>query len=1174
MKKNLGAAFVLAAAVLLASCGGTADSSSSGAASSSEASSSSTPASSSESSSSSSSSSESSSSSSNSESIPEPVEDVTGSGTESDPYLVNTLAGLESIRNDIQNVDVVTYVELMADLDLSGEQWTPLGNFETAANVVFDGNDHVVEGLTITSTIDEEGELALGFFGAATGTIMNLTVEGDITLNPLASSTYAGLVAGYGSNLYFQNVHSSGSIAMRTLGSYQSLYAGGIVGFTGALDNYYVDILGSSSTASVSARSEYVGYAGGIAGALSTNTFSIGISAINSCVYSKGTVVASTAAGGIVGSTLYYASVVNSISNAASIEVTGEYYGTSAAGGIVGSSYYENAFLYNLVKTTTYKGEEGSNIGTVAGELCEDGYEYGADMLGAVSYGNIGPSDTYTEDDLRKIGFGAAYDLHGTDLPTLKEDPTISGNGTLTVHANDGTDRSKEIPFVLGLFNESGAHSGFTSEEGLLVGESYDPDTYLAYRWYAPLNADVDLYDTWYDPSPILGWHIGSSEYNPDVYFAADGSYVMMEYDGHSQTGTYWTDGSYLIFLGGNYNGVIVTLGDGTMSFPDLNDDSYVYQYTDAPLYYGYYTDGEDYTLYLGTDGKGYVNDGMSKLDVTWRTEGTDLYITVSYYDEAKVTVDGDTLTFTLDDYDFSYTYTLTAFDGIPTYDGNYIGFYHGNLYDYRFYADGNIDIYQSGETSLYYTGGYRAFGNDLEIDAWALTATDFRYDDGNGLIYATDGSSMLSKNGTFIDRYATSDSTLVLFRFALEDGTTATYVVKNGYLASAAVEGTIEDGATITIDGESYLVDGTLLTPASEATVDTSDIAGTYELKLPANTIAIVINDDGTGTYDGEPIEFAWDGTTLSFEYNYITYTLTYSAEDGTFAGKMDDGEYQFDCTMALHEAVDTAAIAGTYDLSVNGNAPVVVTINDDGTGTYDGEAVEFAWDGTTLSFEYSYLSYVLTYDADEGTFAGTMNDGEYDYTVTMAIHVESLDFASLEGTYTLHLPANDIDVVIRADGTGTYDGEEVTFTLDGTTLSWDYNYISYSLTYENGEWNGTYDDGDYVFDVSMEYAGPIEEGGSETTASTLVGTWSGKLYSGVEWTIEVKEDGTLTLSVAGTTYEGTWTGDLEGTISFSIPDFSELSGTMTLDSDGTASVSAEDWDYYTYDLDMTKVA
>lgn len=1170
MKKNLGAVFVLATAVLLASCGGTTDSSSSGNASSSETTSSSTPASSSESSSSS----ESNSSSSSSESIPEPVEDVTGSGTESDPYLVNTLAGLESIRDDIQNVSVTTYVELMADLDLSGQQWTPLGNFETAANVVFDGNGHVVEGLTITSAIDEEGELALGFFGAATGTIMNLTVEGDITLNPLASGTYAGLVAGYGSNLYLQNVHSSGSVAMRTLGSSQALYAGGIVGFAGALDSYYVDILGSSSTASVSARSEYVGYAGGIAGAISTNTYSIGISSINSCLYSEGTVVASTAAGGIVGSTLYYASVVNSVSNAASIEVTGEYYGTSAAGGIVGSSYYENAFLFNLVKTTTYKGEEGSNIGTVAGELCEDGYEYGTDLLGAVSYGNIGPSDTYTEDDLKKIGFGAAYDLHGTDLPTLKADPTISGNGTLTVHSNDGTERSKEIPFALGLFNESGAASGFTSEAGLLVGESYDPDTYLAYRWYAPLNADIDLYDAWYDPSPIVGWHLGSSSYNPEIYFGADGSYVMMEYDGHSQTGTYWTNGSYLIFEGGNYSGIIVTLGDGTLSFPDVNDDSYTYEYSDAPLYYGYYSDGEDYTLYLGTDGKGYVNDGMSKLDVTWRTEGTDLYITVSYYDEAKVTVDGDTISFTLNDYDNSYSYTLTAFDGIPTYDGGYVGFFHGEEFDYRLYADGNVDIYRNGNDSVYYTGGYRAFGSDLEMDAWGLSATDFRYDDGKGLIYATDGSSMMAKEGTYLDRYATKDSTLVLFRFALEGGTTATYVVKNGRLSDLAVEGTIENGATITIGGESYLVEGTLLTPASDIGVDTSDIAGTYELKLPANEIAIVINDDGTGTYDGEPIEFAWDGTTLSFEYNYITYTLTYNEGDGTFAGTMDDGEYQFDCTMAIHEVVDTTAIAGTYDLSVNGNSPVVVTINDDGTGTYDGAAVEFAWDGTTLAFEYNYLAYSLTYNAEDGTFAGTMNDGEYDYAVTMAAHVESLDFESLAGNYTLHLPYNDLEVVIRADGTGTCDGSEVTFEINGATLSWQSNYIDYEVTYENGQWNGTYDDGDYVFEITMEYVGPLEESGDETTASTLVGTWSGKLYSGVEWTIEVKEDGTLTLAVAGSTYNGTWAGDLEGTISFSVPDFSEPSGTMTLDSDGTASVSAEDWDYYTYNLDMTKVA
>lgn len=164
MKKNLGAAFVLAAAALLASCGGTSDSSTSGS-SSGEAASSSGPASSSESSSSS----ESNSSSSGSESIPEPVEDVTGSGTQADPYLVNSLAGLEAIRDDIQNVETATYVELMADLDLSGQQWTPLGNFEAAANVVFDGNGHLVKGLSITAALEEDEDLALGFFGAATG---------------------------------------------------------------------------------------------------------------------------------------------------------------------------------------------------------------------------------------------------------------------------------------------------------------------------------------------------------------------------------------------------------------------------------------------------------------------------------------------------------------------------------------------------------------------------------------------------------------------------------------------------------------------------------------------------------------------------------------------------------------------------------------------------------------------------------------------------------------------------------------------------------------------------------------------------------------------------------------------------------------------------------------------
>ncbi len=981
MKKILPL-MALSAVMILASCGGSgsSDSSSSGIDSSYDGS---------ESSSSSSSESSSSDSSSSDSSSELPPLEMTGSGTREDPYILYTRAHLEEVRPLITANETTTpiYVQLGADIDLSSEQWAPIGDLENPANVVFNGGGHTISGLLIEETPDDVEDAPLGLFGAVTGEIYDLTLDGEIDVISLSDSTYAGLLAGYASNLYITDVHTSGSVRLRATGQYQSLYSGGIVGFYGAVSSYYVDITSSSSSADVTASAQYIGYAGGIAGALSTSFSSPGISAVNSCVYEDGIIEGSTAAGGIIASTLYYASVVNSVVTAERITVTDDNLGIASAGGIVGDTYYENAFLYNIVETESITAADGissPNIGTVAGYVYESGHADGSDIGGASIYGNLGPTDSYDDASLTAIGFALAFDLHGNEVPTLKETPTLGGEGTATLHANDGSERSEDFAIEYSIFNQGVITNNFTSESGLFVDISYDQNSYVQYKWFAPLNADIDLYDVWYDPSPIVGWHLGPSYYNPALYIEEDGTITMMQYDGCSEVGTYWSDGQYLVFHGlGDYDGVVATIeDDNSLVFADTNDSSYIYDYSKAPSYYGYYRNDEgDYILFLDDDGTGYVNDGMSKLPVTYRLDGEDLYITVSYYNEALVTFDGDTISFTLDDYDYQYEYTLTAFNGVPTFSGSYLGRFSGDEWDIELLANGNVNLYRPNETGLYSTGGYRAYGNTIELNVWSLTG-NYDYDPTSGLLIKEDGSEAFSQNGDFVASYHTADQSVYVYRFADGD-----YLIVNGNIVrNPTISGDFSEGSTVIIEGNEYVIEGEILVVQEE--VDYAPVVGTYDMYINEtdNGIDLVLNLDGTGTYDGAAITYEFDGENLTFDYNYLTFTLTFDSEAHTLTGIFDDGDYQTNCTFILQEEeVTTPSLLGSWSGNFMSNT-WTFTINNDGTLVLTLPAGDFngTWEGD-LESEISFTS--EAFGGLEGTITlegendASMIADDYDY-------------------------------------------------------------------------------------------------------------------------------------------------------------------------------------------------
>ena len=106
-----------------------------------------------------------------------------GSGTESDPYLIFNPIQLDQVRNFLGKTGV--YFKMMADIDLTQfiqdnyptQGWLPIGNSSSAFKGEFDGNGKKITNMTINRPTTDY----LGLFGNVhAATIKNLTIQGEI----------------------------------------------------------------------------------------------------------------------------------------------------------------------------------------------------------------------------------------------------------------------------------------------------------------------------------------------------------------------------------------------------------------------------------------------------------------------------------------------------------------------------------------------------------------------------------------------------------------------------------------------------------------------------------------------------------------------------------------------------------------------------------------------------------------------------------------------------------------------------------------------------------------------------------------------------------------------------------------------------------------------------------
>lgn len=302
------------------------------------------------------------------------VEAPNGSGTQEDPYQISDAADLKWFANAVNGSNAKSTstlcAKLISDIDLAGQEWTPIGVYNSYSDCVyyggvFDGNGKTVSGLSIDTT--KQYQALFGYVKG--GTVKNLTVSGSVQTAPSSSSYAAGIVA-YGYPVNIENCTNMVDVTSVTKGYVAGIaaytsggskitnctnngtiwgcgdFVGGIVGTaTGSSSAGITSIQNCFNTGSVTNNgkpSSYTYSVGGIAGGLSGNSI------VSMCGNIGDITSTVKRTGGIVGS---LAGSINKCFNEGN--VTGIY----GVGGIVGDSADKASSVTSCYNTGTVTGE-------------------------------------------------------------------------------------------------------------------------------------------------------------------------------------------------------------------------------------------------------------------------------------------------------------------------------------------------------------------------------------------------------------------------------------------------------------------------------------------------------------------------------------------------------------------------------------------------------------------------------------------------------------------------------------------------------------------------------------------------------------------------------------------------------------------------------------------------
>ena len=146
-------------------------------------------------------------------------DDITISNADGLAWLISTVNGLNGQTAAFSGKTIT----LTADVDMSAHDWVPIGTTERPFTCTFDGNGHIIKGVTCSAELPHKG-----LFGYVSGTanIQNVVVQTALSGNCITMGAIAGTFASTG---IICNVEGAGTLNSDTRGTLTTSM-GGLVG--------------------------------------------------------------------------------------------------------------------------------------------------------------------------------------------------------------------------------------------------------------------------------------------------------------------------------------------------------------------------------------------------------------------------------------------------------------------------------------------------------------------------------------------------------------------------------------------------------------------------------------------------------------------------------------------------------------------------------------------------------------------------------------------------------------------------------------------------------------------------------------------------------------------------------------------------------------------------------
>ena len=278
--------------------------------------------------------------------LPVAAHAYSGSGTQSDPYIIANASDLATFRSNVNGGTSYSGVYFKLTADITTAQTAVIGTSSTYPFAgTFDGDGHTIN-------VNLSGASRTALFGYVTGTIKNLIVTGSVT----STGSYSGGIVGYLQDGSVLNCGNEASV------SATGGYSGGVVGYTGGT----CTIDGCYNKGAISGGTRI----GGIVGEQYTNV------TVSNC-YNLGSITGTSSSnGGVVG---YGRAAVSNCYHAVGSVSTS--YNGGSVGAIVGYMYSSGS-MTNCYYVAVPSSLKGNSAGTAGTELTVAQMKAAASSLG------------------------------------------------------------------------------------------------------------------------------------------------------------------------------------------------------------------------------------------------------------------------------------------------------------------------------------------------------------------------------------------------------------------------------------------------------------------------------------------------------------------------------------------------------------------------------------------------------------------------------------------------------------------------------------------------------------------------------------------------------------------------------------------------------------------------